>query len=273
MTAKTITINKNKCIHCGLCIKDCIVSCLEFDSEKLPRYKSHGDKMCVACQHCMAICPAGALSFGGLNPQDSAPVSYVNSQDFMNMIKSRRSIRTYKKEDIAPEKIALIKEMLAYPPRGGNVDALHFTIVPSRNKMDKLRNATYEKILARESNGDTSSMTKMLADGWRNGYDTIYRGAPAMILGAVNKNMAVEGCEEADPIIALSYFELYAYSLGLGVLWDDMIVYYVLKTFPEIKDMLDIPEGYSPVYGLVMGVPAVKYSRSVQKKAASVKIL
>ena len=273
MTARTITINKDKCIHCGLCIKDCIVSCLEFDSEKIPCYKPYGDKMCVACQHCMAICPAGALSFGDLNPEDSSPVTHGNAQDLMNMIKSRRSIRAYKKEDISPEKIALIAEMLAYSPRGGNVDALHFTIISTRNKMDEIRNATYEKILALEADGDTSSMTKMLAEGWRNNNDIIYRGAPAMILGAVDRDMAVEGCDNADPIIALSYMELYAYSLGLGVLWDDMIVYYVLKNFPEITAMLDIPEGYTPIYGLVMGVPAVKYSRSVQKKAASVKIL
>ena len=39
--------------------------CLEFDGEKIPKYVDGGDQFCVGCQHCMAICPAGALSFGG----------------------------------------------------------------------------------------------------------------------------------------------------------------------------------------------------------------
>ena len=65
---KKITINKEKCIHCGLCIKDCIVGILEFDENKHPKYCQNGENSCVACQHCMAICPTGALAFGNKNP-------------------------------------------------------------------------------------------------------------------------------------------------------------------------------------------------------------
>lgn len=28
---KAIIIDKTKCIHCGLCLKDCVAECLEFD--------------------------------------------------------------------------------------------------------------------------------------------------------------------------------------------------------------------------------------------------
>lgn len=61
---KAIIIDKTKCIHCGLCLKDCVAECLEFDKNKFPKYKEGGKENCFACQHCLVICPVGALSFG-----------------------------------------------------------------------------------------------------------------------------------------------------------------------------------------------------------------
>ena len=42
---KSITIDKSKCIHCGMCIRDCIVGCIRFDGEKFPAYIDNGDKI------------------------------------------------------------------------------------------------------------------------------------------------------------------------------------------------------------------------------------
>ncbi len=81
-----IRIDKEKCIHCGLCIRDCVASCLEFDESRVPRYISGGAEMCIACQHCLSICPAGAFSFDGLDPADSAPVMTVDSEARLSFI-------------------------------------------------------------------------------------------------------------------------------------------------------------------------------------------
>ena len=35
---KRITVDTSKCIHCGMCIRDCGFMCLEFDEAKVPRY-------------------------------------------------------------------------------------------------------------------------------------------------------------------------------------------------------------------------------------------
>lgn len=58
---KTISVDKDKCTHCGLCISDCTTGCIDFDSENFP--KTVDEKRCISCQHCLAICPTGALSF------------------------------------------------------------------------------------------------------------------------------------------------------------------------------------------------------------------
>ena len=75
MIQRTITVEKEACIHCGLCIRDCVAACLEFDEEKIPRYLPEGEQRCLACQHCMLVCPKGALSFGGLQPEQCGTVS------------------------------------------------------------------------------------------------------------------------------------------------------------------------------------------------------
>ena len=91
----TINIDKEKCIHCGLCISDCVSKCISFDDEKFP--KMDDESRCLQCQHCLAICPTGALSFNGRNPENSESVNY---DDLLTLIKSRRSVRQYKDEEI-----------------------------------------------------------------------------------------------------------------------------------------------------------------------------
>lgn len=266
---KSITIDKEKCIHCGMCIRDCIVHCIRFDAAKIPEYVEGGDKICVGCQHCMAICPAGALSFGDKNPADSEPVGYGNSEDLLRLIKSRRSVRFYKNQDIPKETLDKLIEMLAYPPTGGNVDSLHFSIVGTAAKMREFAKLTREIVLKLESDSPIINFVKAQ---YAEGNDYIYRGAPSMVAVSVDKAKAIVGCENADPIISMSYLELYAQSLGLGTLWTD-ITLMMAKMLPEVHALLEIPEGYELNYVMLLGMPTVKYKRTVQREPASVKII
>lgn len=265
----SITVDAVKCIHCGACIRNCIVRCLEFDAEKIPRYIDDGDKVCVACQHCMAICPKGALSFGGKNPADSDAVGYGNSEELLRLMKSRRSVRFFRKQDVPTETIAKLVNMLAYPPKGGNADSLHFTIVGTTEKMQAIKKFTYDTIQAVD---DASPVIEFCRDNYSRGLDFIYRDAPAMIAVSVDKFKAVTGCENADPIIALSYLELYAQSLGLGTLWSDCTVS-VLNELPAVKALLKIPDGCELNYTMLLGLPAIKYHRTVQREPANVNII
>ena len=264
---KSITINKDKCIHCGMCIHDCIVSCIKFGTDKIPEYVENGDSMCVGCQHCMAVCPTGALSFGGKNPQDSSPAGYDNSEELLRLIQTRRSVRFYKDQDIPSETLAKLADMLAFPPKGGNVNALYFAIVATREKMREISEVTYKGLRS----VDTPT-AKYLTELHDNGNDFVFRNAPSMIAVSVDTLMAVPGCENADPIISLSYLDLYAQSLGVGTLWTDATLMAV-KAVPEAQKILGIPEGYSLNYILLLGLPAVKYHRTTQPEPAYVKMI
>ena len=266
---KKITVNIEKCIHCGLCLKDCIVNALEFDSNKNPQYGQNGENSCVACQHCMAVCPTGALSFGDKNPDDSIEVGYANSEELLQLIKSRRTIRHNKNESVPKEKLEKIANMLLYPPTGGNRDNLHFSIVETKEKMEEIRKITYEKIA---SANPSNPMFEMAKSAWQNGNDIVYRGATSLIAVAIDKSKTIIGCETADPIIALSFADLYAQSLGLGTVWCDMALTFA-KMIPDIYSLLEIPDNYKLDYILLVGVPAIKYKRTTQPDRFSIKFL
>lgn len=266
---KSITINKDRCIGCGMCVKDCFVNALMLDENKHPKYVTNGEQMCAGCQHCMVVCPKAALSFGDKNPDKCQPIVQGNDEELLGVIRSRRSVRNYKQQDVPAEKLEKICQMLAAAPTGENVQDLHFSIVRTKAKMDEIRDAVYKEMMALESDNPFIGMVKQT---YSAGIDLAFRGAPSMVVATVNKQKAVLGCDIVDPIISLSYLDLYAHTLGLGTLWDDLGMF-ALESTPEARKLLQIPEGYDIAFVLLLGIPATKYMRVPQHEPVSIAML
>lgn len=266
---KKITINEDRCIGCGMCVKDCFVQALTLDESKHPKYTEQGEQMCVGCQHCMAVCPKAALSFGDKNPDECQPIVQGNDEDMMNVIRSRRSVRNYRQQDVPTEKMEKIRQMLAAAPTGANQQDLHFCIVSTKEKMDEIRQSAYEELMALETDDMMLSMGKQ---AYSYGMDAVFRGAPSMVVASIDKTKAAPGCAEVDPIISLSYLELYAHTLGLGTLWNDWALI-VIENCPKTRQMLRIPNGYDIAFIMMLGTPATKYKRAPQHEPVSVEML
>ncbi len=254
--------DKEKCVHCGLCIKDCSVGALEFDENKFPKIDE--DK-CFKCQHCLAICPTGAISVCGKNPENSEDIQEHDSENVLNLIKSRRSIRHYKKENLDPDKLEKLKSMLNWVPTGCNVHKLHFSFIDDINVMNDFRNCVNEKIVNSLSDNQPNPIAdkfgrhaKLIAEG----KDVIFRGAPHLVVAATPTDVP---CYDINPIIALSYFELYAQSMNVGTCWCGL-AQYCLDLMPELSKYLQIPDNYKPFYVMLFGEPDVKYARTVQQE-------
>ena len=262
-----IRVDESKCIHCGQCVKDCMQQCLSMNRNGIPELDYyHGYGGCGACQHCMAVCPTGALSWGGIDPTQLEPVRFADPDEMLGMIKGRRSVRQFKDQDIPDDLLRKIGDMLAYPPRGGNNDSLRFSLIGSREKMREISRTTYESL------GGNSPFMRMLIESKRNGRDLIFWDAPAMLIAFVDRNRATGGCETVDPIISLSYAELYANSLGLGAVWCNLATN-VVSQIPQVQKLVEMPRGYEVGYVILLGIPDVKYQRVVQKEDKVTKIL
>lgn len=254
----TITVDKEKCVQCGLCIKDCVSKCIGLGQDDYPKM-IYGER-CLACQHCMAICPQGALSFNGKNPDESEKPS---SKTVLGLIKSRRSIRQFLEEELSEDELKKIKDMLPHIPTGCNSHKMHFSFVEKKSVMVALKEKVNTRLLKMLNNKLLSKIAKHFEtykQSFEKGEDIIFRNAPHMI---VVSSPITAPCAPQDPVIALSYIELYANSLGLGTCWCGYAEI-CIKLFPELCDILEIPKGYTPVYAMLLGKPAVKYQRNPQ---------
>ena len=52
-----VNIDKEKCIGCGMCIKDCFP-----DNLFINEGKAESKGRCMQCGHCIAVCPVNASS-------------------------------------------------------------------------------------------------------------------------------------------------------------------------------------------------------------------
>lgn len=256
-----IIFDKEKCIKCSACIKDCITYSIETGEDNYPKIADCGESNCISCQHCFAICPTGAISFNENSPQEASKVIFANPDDVLNLIKSRKSIRQFKPEEISSEDFKKLKEMLPYIPTGCNFNSLHFSIIESKTVMDTIREYVNKKVLNLISNRFTKHYAGKFVKfkkAFENGEDIIFRNAPHMIV--VSSHIHAP-CANVDPIIALSYIELYAQSLGIGTCWCGF-AQACFKFLPKLAKIVKVPDGYKPVYTMLLGYPAVKYHRT-----------
>ena len=252
------TVDKEKCVKCGLCAKDCSSKVIKFDNEGYPYAEKDS---CMGCQHCLAVCPKGAISVFGKNPEESlCNENSLNEQQMETLIKNRRSCRHFKRENVNEETLNKLKDILNWVPTGCNFKDLHFTIVEDYSKMDSIKERVYKKLKFLIKFLPVKGRLKVYKNAILSGEDMIFRNAPHMIAVSVNKKAP---CKNIDPVIALSYFELYAQSMGLGTLWCGL----AFGTMPLSKDVmkeLQIPKTHELAYTMLFGYKDIEYKRAIQ---------
>ena len=257
-----IVINKEKCIRCGSCVRDCIIKILKSGEDGMPYLPDKLERCCLNCQHCLAVCPTGALTCNGVSADQCEPIHPLpRPEDMLSLLRQRRSVRKYKNETLPPEILEKLKESLAWTPTGCNAHSLMFRVVETKEEMSFYREETNRMIMKLVKTGIMRwiypAINRFL-ESIQNGEDVIYRGAPHMIVAAVPKKAP---CAEADPWIALSYFDLLLQSYGLGSCWCGFAVH-AFKWNKTLKKQLGFPKGYKIAAVLLFGKPDVTYHRA-----------
>lgn len=265
-------VDKDKCIQCWMCVSDCPVLIIDGKSE-YPEIKENKESLCLKCQHCLAVCPTGAISIWGKNPEDSLPVNdkIPSPNEMEQMIKTRRSIRNFKDEEIDKNLIHNLISTAAYAPTSRNDNAVLFTLVDDKINLSKLRSLTYEHIKkANDENRIPSDFSYInnFQTLWNSKHiDILFRDAPHLLIVSAPKN---DTNPETDACIALSYFELLANSNGIGTLWNGYAKWALNNVVPEIGSIVGIPDDHIIVAVLLFGKPAIKYARSIQSDGLNI---
>jgi nitroreductase/NAD-dependent dihydropyrimidine dehydrogenase PreA subunit len=262
-------IDDTRCIQCGECAADCPVSIIDMDGG-LPRIPEHRESYCIGCQHCLAVCPTEALSILGKEPDQSTRILPPSPDALENLIKSRRSVRRFSPECVDKKVLDRLMEVVAYAPTGKNQRSVRFTLVDDREVMEEIRVQTMDgirKAVADDRLPDGMEFFAKMVAPYEQGRDIIYRKAPHMIIASAPRDSAAP---DADPFIALSYFELMAQSLGLGTVWCGFARWALQSVVPELCRALGIPADHRSMYVMMFGYPAVQYARTVQRDASGV---
>ena len=65
-----VRIDQNRCVGCGLCVKDCIAANIIIQNNKAVIQRP-----CLECGHCAAVCPQQAVSLEDYDMADMEPFS------------------------------------------------------------------------------------------------------------------------------------------------------------------------------------------------------
>ena len=135
-----IRIDESKCLKCKACVKDCIVKVLTIGENGFPHVRPEDERFCINCQHCLAVCPVGAVECHDVTAEQAVPIGPLpTAQTMMNLLCQRRSIRQYKQEDLDSETMDTLVKSLAWTPTGCNDHRLFFAVVRHRTEMDFFR--------------------------------------------------------------------------------------------------------------------------------------
>jgi nitroreductase len=243
--------------------------------EGMPKFNDEGG--CFGCQHCLAVCPTGAVSILGRNPDDSLPLAgaFPAPEQMTALIKGRRSVRRYRDDEVAAGLIDERLDVAGHAPTGVNAQGGLFTVVKERAVMDALRREVMERIGGLKDNGGLPEglVGKYMGGAvklWREeGRDILFRGAPHLLVTSAPK---AAPCPVQDALIALATFQMMAHVRGLGTVWDGMFIM-ALSLCPDLAGRVGIPADHLLGYAMVFGWPAVEYHRTVQRGPAQVNVV
>ena len=110
-----IRIDESKCLKCHACVRDCVVHVLLQDEKGFPAVRPEDERFCLNCQHCLAVCPTGAVECHGVSAEACAPNGKLpSSREMLNLLAQRRSIRQYRDENVSDDKIDAMLASLAW---------------------------------------------------------------------------------------------------------------------------------------------------------------
>lgn len=273
-----VRIDKEKCVGCGACVRDCSNRTIYLDARK--RAEVDPNVFCMMCGHCYAICPVNAVEMVGMDcsevQEGGLKETALDPELLLRAIKGRRTIRHFQRRPVEREKIDRILAAAHYTPTGGNRQPLSYTVV--QETLPELTRTTLEalKELGEKYLADPNPGPVNLRYGQRFGeihreyfesggeIDRLFYHAPVVI--------TICGDGGLDAGLAASNMELMAYAQGLGMMYVGFLVRAAAAS-GQVSSFLRVPKGSKVSACIALGYPDVDYRRSVPRNPLKVHYL
>lgn len=273
-------LDKTKCVKCGNCVNVCSGMVLEAGKDGYPEMKPFerfGWRGCWRCEHCLAVCPTGAVSIFGKKPENSLPPPPPEMGDYMaRLVVNRRSCRRYLDKNVDPEIISKILNAMASVPTGGNSCGVEYTVIDAKDRVRDIWQAAYPVMEAKaKKHIYTSSFNDFYYTKMKQSEKTV-RKDDLLFCGAPHLFIAHERCagkwaedSKVNCNLATAYFELLANAFGLGSVIMSYPADVLQELAPEAREMLGIPADHYMNLIVGFGYPETPYARGVQKERNS----
>lgn len=258
------TIDLEKCDKDGICVKACPTKVIQLDaSGKHPVPAQDYENYCLNCGHCVAVCPKGAFQMERLGREAWPPVKkdlVLTAEQAEQFIRSRRSIRNFKNRPVEHHKLEKLIEIACYAPSAKNSQPWHWTVV--EDPADVMRYAEmvidWMRTVIKKfpEQAELLGLTRVV-NAWNDGQERICRGAPHMVVVHGDKTY---GFGAEDSALALSYFELFAPTMGLGSCWGGYF-YSAVNAYPPLFQALGLPARHRAYGAVMVGYPRLEYQR------------
>lgn len=249
-----LKIDKGKCIKCGKCTDVCQIHYLELDENGHPQIVDDESRHCIKCGHCVSVCPVAALD-NKYVPLEKSPSLrkdlIINADQAEQFLRMNRSVRFFKDKPVEKEKLEKLIDVAKNAPTGANLQEVEWTVVQSKENVTK----TKEKVVdyLRSCGPDyNNGVQYMAAQNYDRGFDTVFYDAPVLITA---KSPDIDVTGRVNLSIALTYLDLYAQAMGLGVCWAGFLSL-ALTESKELREMNKIPDNFPNYYSVMLGYPS-----------------
>jgi nitroreductase/NAD-dependent dihydropyrimidine dehydrogenase PreA subunit len=277
------SIDSSKCVKCGECIEVCSGGVYEqIDKNSVPRLVRPA--FCVACAHCMLRCPTEAISVPGYSKDKIHKLGRLPEADeVVNLIRSRRSIRSFKDQPVDESLLKCVISLAATAPSTDNSQSTEYTVVQNSETLELIEQYTTEaieklvkimrnifmrpvvKIMLGKQYGavaKTLPYFDWVIQEQKAGKHVILHRAPAIIVfhGPITQ-AAADVCAQLciqNAIIAMT-------GMGLGSLYLGTVTISASRD-KRLLETLRIPKNHNVFGALAVGYPKTKLTRWAERK-------
>ena len=287
-----ITHNADLCKKCGLCAMTCPVMVLQQEEKRtIPKIDDAQLGNCFRCGQCVSICPQGAISHSHYPEGTVHPVRSEHLPTYdqvLELVRSRRSIRLYKKTKVERDVIEKVLEAARRGPSGHNEQSTEFIVVQD-DKMIQIGRLTAEglkrlampfryaigRMIMRFMMGprgaayvaELAPEFEELASMYNSGTDIIIHEPPVLLLFCADSVGGTFAGTNAN--LALHNAALAAETLGLGCFYTGFVVT-VSERDDSIAKLVSLPETHKIYGALAMGYPRLKFKKWPERNPAKI---
>ena len=293
-----VTIDTELCKKDGLCAMICPDAVIQQDEKAtVPKISDEHMEHCIACGQCVAICPQGAISHSEFPATNIRAIQFEQmptTEQVLQLLKTRRSIRAFRDKPLAKDTIETIIDGARFAPSGHNSQSTEFLVVRDRAVLNKVSAMVIEylkfeikrfanplfRTLALLADRDLAESGlheipgfKRMIQMFESGADPILNGAPVLLAFHARRTV---GFADVNAQLALQNASLVAHALGIGHFYTGWVLSPcrapMARTWNRrIPSLLRIPPDNNLYGALALGYPIPKFKNMIERKPPQIR--